>query len=139
MLSMADEHEIARVIVRYATAVDSRDWPLLRRCFTEDFVGDFGPVGIWHGPDDVVKYMKAGSQDGGASLHRVTNVVADGDGDDATARSYIDALMLPGNPQAEGFHSIAYFDDELLRTAHGWRIRRRALTRVHFAAVPGAA
>jgi hypothetical protein len=132
MLSLADESAIAAVILRYASGVDSRDWGLLRTCFTEDFVGEFGPAGTWHGPDEVIAYMDAGSKTGGASLHRMTNIVIKGGPESATARSYVDAVVMPKEQGGPGFHSIAYFDDVLVRTPAGWRIKHRSMTRVKF-------
>jgi hypothetical protein len=133
MLTIADHLAIEAVILRYATGIDRRDWPLLRTCFTEDFVGDFGPAGIWRGPDEVVAYMVAGAAAGGASLHRMSNIVVGGGPDSATARTYVDAILMPKDEAGAGFHSICYFDDELIRTNDGWRVRRRAMTRVSFA------
>jgi hypothetical protein len=38
---VSDRAEISDVQLRYATAVDSRDWGLLRTCFTDDLEADF--------------------------------------------------------------------------------------------------
>jgi hypothetical protein len=134
MLSPADEAEIVAVILRYATAVDTRDWALLRSCFTDDFIGEFGPAGTWNGPDEAVAYMVAGSKSGGPSLHRMTNIVVQDAHASATARSYVDAIVMPPGQGGQGFHSIAYFDDTLVKTADGWRIKLRRMTRVKFSA-----
>ena len=51
------------------------------------------------------------------------------DGDTATARAYVDALiMAPDN--ASGVDAVGFYDDELVRTDTGWRIRRRRFTTV---------
>ncbi len=46
-LNAADEQEIAKLLLRYATAIDGRDWPLLRSCFTDDLQADYGDFGAW--------------------------------------------------------------------------------------------
>ena len=38
---LLDREAIVAVCVRYATALDSRDWPLLRTCFQPDVVGEY--------------------------------------------------------------------------------------------------
>ena len=44
---MDEVAQISAVLVRYATAIDSRDWELFRSCFTEDCRFDYGVIGIW--------------------------------------------------------------------------------------------
>lgn len=129
-----EETSVSAVIIRYATAVDSRDWDLLRTCFTGDFIGEFGPAGTWRGPDEAVSYMIAGSKAAGPSLHRITNIVVNIAGATATARSYVDAIMMPKDTEGQGFQSIAYFDDVLIRASDGWRIKSRRMTRIKFTA-----
>lgn len=46
--------QIKAVTVRYGRALDSRDWALLRTCFTSDAVGDFGPWGTANGVEEIV-------------------------------------------------------------------------------------
>jgi 3-phenylpropionate/cinnamic acid dioxygenase small subunit len=36
MLAPADEREITALLTRYATGIDTRDWPLFEACFAED-------------------------------------------------------------------------------------------------------
>ena len=45
------------------------------------------------------------------------------------ARSYVDAIVL-GADNATGIRAVGYYDDELVRTEHGWQIRRRRFTSV---------
>ena len=65
----------------------------------------------------------------GPSMHRLTNFAISVDGDRATARTYVDAVVFASG--ANGMHSIGYYDDVLVRTAAGWKIAERSYTTVH--------
>jgi hypothetical protein len=41
---LLDRAEISDVQLRYATGLDSRDWPLFRSCFTDEVETDFTSV-----------------------------------------------------------------------------------------------
>jgi 3-phenylpropionate/cinnamic acid dioxygenase small subunit len=120
--------DIADVLVRYATAIDTRDWPLFRSCFTEDCDADYGDIGHWHGVDEVTEWMRVTHEPCGHTLHRITNVVVSPvDDDRVTARSYVEALVLFGGNQ-RGVRATGFYDDELVRVDGAWRIARRRFT-----------
>jgi 3-phenylpropionate/cinnamic acid dioxygenase small subunit len=124
-----DRQEISDVLVRYATGIDTRDWPLFRTVFTDDCELDYGEIGTWRGVDAVVEFMTATHEMAGYTLHRITNQAATVDGDTATARAYIDALIM-AQDNTSGVSAVGFYDDELVRTDTGWRIRRRTFTPV---------
>ncbi|KPI00430.1 hypothetical protein OK074_5863 [Actinobacteria bacterium OK074] len=121
--------DVADVLVRYATGVDRRDWDLFRSCFTDDCEADYGDIGSWHDADSFTAWMDRAHRRGGRSLHRVTNETVTPHATGATARCYLDALVLTADEQA-AVHTVGYCDDELVHTADGWRISRRRYTRV---------
>jgi 3-phenylpropionate/cinnamic acid dioxygenase small subunit len=121
--------DVSEVLVRYATGIDRRDWPLLQSCFTEDCDADYGDIGAWHGAEAIAKFMEQSHTHCGHTLHRITNhaIVPTADGVDA--RSYVDAIvMAPDNKT--GVRAVGYYDDGLVRTADGWKIARRRFTMV---------
>ncbi len=122
-------------MVRYATGIDRRDWALLRSCFTDDCVADYGDIGHWHGAADIAARMEQAHAGCGYTLHRITNVVVTRDGDDLTARSYVDAVIL-GPDNAHGAQALGYYDDLLVRRDDGWQIARRTFTLVLLRPVP---
>jgi 3-phenylpropionate/cinnamic acid dioxygenase small subunit len=124
-----DRQDISDVLVRYATGIDSRDWPLFRTVFTDDCELDYGEIGIWHGIDAVVDFMVAAHDMAGHTLHRITNQSATVDGDTATARAYVDALIM-SQDNSSGVNAAGFYDDELVRTDSGWRVKRRRFTTV---------
>lgn len=132
MSGLQDRQDISDLLVRYATGIDRRDWPLFRTVFTPDCHCDYGPIGVWDGIDAVTEFMDAAHAQAGHTLHRITNQVIDVDGDRATARSYVDVWVMAAD-NASGVNASGFYDDDIVRTADGWRIARRTFTSVRIA------
>ena len=130
----ADRADIVDVLIRYATGIDSRDWSLFRTVFTSDCDVDYGEIGHWHGVDEVADFMESTHAPAGYTLHRMTNQAIAVDGSRASARSYVDALVLMPESTA-GVNAAGFYDDELVHTAEGWQIARRRFTAVRVVAV----
>ena len=128
-----DRQDIADVLVRYATGIDRRDWVLLRSCFTEDCEADYGVIGAWDSADAITTWMRETHEPCGHTMHRITNVVvspcAGGHRDHAATRAYVEAVILDGENRF-ATRASGYYDDELVRTADGWKIARRRFTTV---------
>jgi 3-phenylpropionate/cinnamic acid dioxygenase small subunit len=131
---MQDIAAIQEVLVRYATGIDRRDWPLFRTCFTDDVSADYEGTGTWNDVDEITAYMTAVHADLGSTLHRVSNMAITCDGDAATSRTYVDAVIMAADGQS-GVNPVGFYDDELVRTPNGWRIRHRTFTSVRFSAI----
>ncbi|MFC1442851.1 nuclear transport factor 2 family protein [Streptacidiphilus sp. N1-10] len=124
--------DVAELLVRYATGVDRRDWELFRSCFTDDCRADYGDIGTWSDADSFTAWMDRAHRRAGPSLHRVTNQTVTRSGDDgttATARCYLDAVVMTADARA-AVQTVGYCDDDLVRTDDGWRIARRRYTRL---------
>lgn len=116
--------DITEVLVRYATGIDARDWELFRSCFTDDCHADYGDIGTWEGVDAITGYMTQTHADMGHTLHRISNPAIAVDGDRATARSYVDALLMSADGDS-GVNAIGFYDDELVHAEGSWKIARR--------------
>jgi len=119
-----DRDEIADVLVRYATGIDRRDWPLFRTVFTDDCELDYGEVGSWKGADAVTEFMQQAHSMAGHTMHRLTNQVITVAGDKAESRTYV-----------SGVNAAGFYDDELVRGDDGWRVARRRFIQVRVAPV----
>jgi 3-phenylpropionate/cinnamic acid dioxygenase small subunit len=129
-----DREGIADVLVRYATGIDRRDWPLFRTVFTDDCELDYGEVGSWKGADAVTEFMQQAHAMAGHTMHRLTNQVITVDGDKAQSRTYVDALIMVGD-KGSGVNAAGFYDDEFVRTEQGWQIARRRFIQVRVATV----
>ncbi len=129
-----DRSDIIDVLVRYATGIDRRDWPLFRTVFTDDCVLDYGEIGSWNGVDAVTEFMDQVHAMAGHTMHRLSNHAIAIDGDTATARTYVDSLIM-AQDNSSGVSGIGFYDDDLVRTSSGWQVARRRFTAVRIANV----
>jgi hypothetical protein len=129
----SDRDEIIDLTIRYATAIDSRQYGLLATVFTADAEIDYGQVGQWTGAAQVVEFMDLAHAGAANTMHRMSNQVVTADGDAATVRTYVDALIL--GEDGSGVNATGFYDDEAVRTAQGWRIRKRTFTTVRLGTV----
>jgi uncharacterized protein (TIGR02246 family) len=134
MTEREDRQDISDLLVRYATGIDRRDWPLFRTVFTDDCELDYGEIGVWKGVEAVADFMEQVHAMAGHTMHRLSNQAIKVDGDKATARTYIDGLIMAGDNKS-GVNAIGFYDDEIVRTDDGWRIARRRYTQVRLSTV----
>ncbi|WP_240629572.1 nuclear transport factor 2 family protein [Mycobacterium colombiense] len=88
------------------------------------------------GVDAVADFMEQVHALAGHTLHRLTNQAITLHGDTATARTYIDGLIMAGD-NSSGVNAIGFYDDDIVRTPAGWRIARRRYTQVRITTVGG--
>ncbi|HUE11343.1 MAG TPA: nuclear transport factor 2 family protein [Steroidobacteraceae bacterium] len=125
-----DEQEITALLTRYATGIDRRDWALFQTCFTDDVRTDYGSFGQWNSAAQITAFMQQAHAGMGHTLHRLSNFVISAQGQSAIARSYVDALLMSGAAGGDVHRGIGFYDDELVKTEQGWRIRFRRFTPV---------
>jgi 3-phenylpropionate/cinnamic acid dioxygenase small subunit len=120
--------EVTDLLVRYATGIDSRDWVLLRSCFTDDCDADYGDIGHWQSGDDITAWMAETHDPLGPTLHRISNVVVRQEGELVHASCAVHAVIVPAD-RSVAIHAYGRYDDEMVR-AEGPRIARRRFTQV---------
>jgi len=127
---MSDRMEIQDLLVRYAHAVDTRDWPLFRELFTADAVLDYTAFGGPRGPvEQIVAFLDSVLPLFTATQHLVANCAVSLDGDRATARTMChNPMALPAGADGQPRLLVCglWYRDTLLRTPTGWRLRERA-------------
>jgi 3-phenylpropionate/cinnamic acid dioxygenase small subunit len=122
----ADKEQIAEVLIRYATGIDSKDWPLLRSCWTDEIDVDYQQLGRFTSADALTDVMRQLHENMGPTYHRMSNFVIAVDGDRATVRSYVHAvLMLQPDDSTTWVDALGHYDDVFVRTPDGWRIGER--------------
>ena len=122
-----DKADIIEIMNLYAFALDTHQWDLFDRVFTDDVVAVFGPAGAgWQGLD-VFKASFAEFHDRlDSHQHTMMGHLVEVDGDSAHAFSYGNWLLVRND--AEGgstWMGTGWYDDEVVRTETGWRISRR--------------
>jgi hypothetical protein len=125
---VADRVEIDDLLVRYTTAIDTKDWALLDTCFTPDAHVDYTTSGGVAGAyPEVRAWLEKALSIFPITIHAISNSRITLEGDRASGRTLVDNPMVL--PKGEGgafvFTVYAYYDDEFVRTEQGWRIARR--------------
>jgi ketosteroid isomerase-like protein len=121
---------ILDVAYRYAQAADRRDWVGLANCYTEDAVVNFNGT-IVNGREAIIARNKVRLTEWAATQHFTGNPVIKVDGDRADASFYTIAqhvVMRDGKPIT--CLAGAVYEDELVRTAEGWRFWRRRIQKL---------
>jgi ketosteroid isomerase-like protein len=130
---LLDHAAISGVQLRYATAVDSRDWRLLRSCFTDDIetgsAESAGSAPQRIKADDWVELVRRTISGMHATQHLITNHVITLDGNAAICVAYVQARHHLLNETGGGDQVMyGYYTNRFVRTPDGWKIRTRQLT-----------
>jgi 3-phenylpropionate/cinnamic acid dioxygenase small subunit len=130
---LLDRAEISDVQLRYATGLDSRNWPLFRSCFADevetDFTSIFGGSPRKVSADKWTDAARRTISGLAATQHMITNHVITVNGDDATCVAYVQARhYLPNNTGDSTQTMFGYYTNRFVRTRDGWKIRGCKLT-----------
>lgn len=122
-----DIAEVVNTINLYPIAVDSQQWALFDRVFTDDAETDFGGPAVFSGLEPIKQIFDAIHAPFSATQHATRGHHVDLAGDRATCLSYVHARFIREVAGDGGnmFESIGWYDDSLVRTQQGWRIARR--------------
>jgi hypothetical protein len=133
---VSDEADIARLLYRYARAVDTKDWDLYRSVFTDDAHIDYSSAGAAVGTrEEVVDWLSQGFATIPMTMHYITNIECDFDGDTARVRAmFYNPMQLPH--MSELSYCGGYYHHDLVRTPDGWRSRHLREENVWFVNSP---
>lgn len=124
-LSADDLLAIQQLYARYNHAIDFGDAEAWAECFTPDGVFASSARRETVGREALRAFAEAFSRQM-KGRHWTNNLVVEGDGDEASGRCYL-ALYVLGEGGAR-LMTTGVYHDELVRTAQGWRFRRRDVT-----------
>lgn len=125
-MSHDDTTAIIQLLNLYGFAVDAQRWELFERIFTPDVEADFGATAHWYDLDSFKRDFAVFHHPFDSTQHSMMNHLVQVDGDSANALTNGTWRLLrkaaDGNPLWDG---SGWYDDELVRTEQGWRIRHR--------------
>ncbi len=126
-MEVNDKLAITEILNLYGFALDARQWDLFDLVFTDDVMADFGPAGAaWSDLANFKRSFAEFHQTLDNHQHTMMGHLVHVNGDDAHAFSYGNWLLV--RQAAEGGPSwlgTGWYDDTLVRTNCGWRIKRR--------------
>ena len=119
---MDDRDAVYEVLVRYASAVDRRDWDAVGQCFAADARATYAGNLVGPGRAAIVDFVR-GATDSIASTHLVGGVTIEVEGDRAsTDQTALACHHLPGGKVR--FRGLRYID-RLARRDGAWQIVER--------------
>jgi 3-phenylpropionate/cinnamic acid dioxygenase small subunit len=120
-----DREEIVSLLIRYARAIDTKDWKLLRSCFTDEATSDYGDIGSWRGAGDLVRFMEDAHAGMGPTQHLLSNFQIEVHGDQASSFAYVHAVTVLASSPDDWIDTIGTYEDSLRCGVDGWRIAHR--------------
>ncbi|GBD24295.1 hypothetical protein HRbin29_01973 [bacterium HR29] len=124
-LSAEDMLAIQQLYARYNHAIDFGDADAWAGCFTPDGVFASSARGETVGREALRAFAEAFSRQM-KGRHWTNNLVIEGDGSEARGSCYLALYVLgDGGPR---IMATGVYRDQLVRTAEGWRFRRRDVT-----------
>lgn len=122
-----DKVAIIEVLNLYAFALDAHAWDLFDLAFTEDVIADFGPAGAaWTGLADWKRSFAEFHATLDNHQHTMMGHLIHVDGDRANAFSWGNWLLVRDSAKdGAAWLGTGWYDDELVRTEDGWRIKKR--------------
>lgn len=126
--ALFDERDITQVLVRFAHAVDNKDYAALAEVYTPDVTFNYGD-GEQSGFDAIVNLTRHHLDLCGDTQHLLGSISVIVDGDRAESASYVQARHQGlGDKASLFFDSNGQYRDSWERRDTGWRIVRREAT-----------
>jgi SnoaL-like domain len=128
---LEDRALISETVIKYAVAVDRRDWEMFADCFTDPVHADYSANGLPatdFARDDLVAIVRDAVNGYTATQHLSPNHLIefdDHDPDRAICTSYMYAQHhVDATENGEFLLLRGSYTNHMLRTADGWRIER---------------
>jgi SnoaL-like domain len=121
-----DVQAIIGIINLYGFAVDTQRWDLFDRIFTADVEADFSESAHWHDLQKFKADFAVFHDPFDSTQHAMNNHLVNLAGDSAQAFAYGTwRLIRRGVEGGDFWEGTGWYDDTLVRTVAGWRIRHR--------------
>jgi hypothetical protein len=118
---------IINVVNLYPIAVDTLRWDLFDQIFTVDVQTNFGGAAGWTDLASLKRDFETVHRPFAATLHVTTNHQVVVHADRANCISYVHGRFIRQVPEGGSmFESAGWYDDLLVRTIAGWRIKARS-------------
>lgn len=132
LTELKDRADLTDLIHKYATGIDTRNWPLFRSIFADQLFMDFssysGAPGAAMTADEWVAGCQRMLPGFDSTQHLLSNFVFDICGDEAMVTVYMQAEHFIANRLGDNSHTLGgFYVHTLRRGADGWRIQATTL------------
>ncbi len=125
LATLLAERDIGRALIRFARAMDARDWDVVRAIMAPDATGELG-TGPLATPDAVIGCIRHYLDKCGPTQHLLGNLLVEVDGDHATSQCYVSDMHLGTGDKAHvTFSTLGDYHDQWRRIDGAWRITHR--------------
>lgn len=119
------EREIYTQLIKFAYAMDSRDWQAIEALTTPNLLADLG-TGEIAGQANIIKFIRSFLDNCGVTQHLLGNVLISVTGDTATSQSYVSDMHLYKNPLNDGhFRTLGQYTDQWQKQGDSWLMTHR--------------
>ena len=128
-MTQEDIELIKQLKYRYLRTLDLKQWDDFAECFLPDVTGNYAGL-VFENRDTLVAFMRENLGDDLISMHHAHHPEITVEGDEATARWYLEDKVI-----VEKFDYVlegaAFYTDRLVRTPDGWRIAHTGYRRTY--------
>ena len=119
------ERDIYRQLVKFARAMDERDWESIKSITADDIKAEFG-MGEIQGSTAVIDFMRSFLDNCGITQHLLGNIIIDVVGDKATSQSYVSDMHLSKDPANDShFRTLGDYSDKWSKVDGTWIMTHR--------------
>lgn len=116
---MDDAEQVRQLKHRYLRTLDLKQWDEFEGLFVPEATGSYAELQLAD-REELVGYMRQNLSPDLITFHQAHHPEIEVDGDRATGRWYLhDKVFVPAFDLA--IEGAAFYEDELVRTADGWR------------------
>jgi len=127
-----DFREIEAVLLRYASALDTKEYERLKEVFIPEATASYPGVGECKNLDSIIDLVSGVLDRCGPTQHLLGNFRIDIQGREATASCYLQAIHVGLGEYADQLLTVwGEYRDRLVKTEAGWRIKHRELPVIH--------
>ena len=119
------ERDIQKALIKFARAMDDRDWSAIEALTTEEVTGEFG-TGPLKGRSELVEHIRSYLDDCGPTQHLLGNFLIEVDGDSATSQAYVSDMHIGAGAKSDlTFRTLGDYHDRWRRVDDVWRMTHR--------------
>lgn len=119
------QKQIETQLVRFARAMDSRDWPVLESILDPAATAEFG-TGEVQGAAAIIELIRSYLDVCGPTQHLLGNILITVNGDEARSEAYVSDMHLSRDPHSDlTFRSLGNYSDTWRLRDGSWRLTSR--------------